>query len=161
MHIWDAVHCKFIWTMGDHRTKVGTLAWNSHILSYGSRDRNILQREIWVQYEFVSKFSSHNLEVNLLGFLLLVCWLICDFITTILSFSSLLIDIMCLYAFLNMKFIFSRVLLSNVITILHWWVQVCGLKWSYDNYNNNALVGSGLWSEVVLWQSGTCIWWQW
>ena len=134
MHIWDAVHCEFFWTMGDHRTKVGTLAWNSHILSSCSRDRNILQHDIWAQDDFVSEFSSYKSEVNLLVFLLLVCWLMCDSITTILCFYSLLIGIMCLYAFLNMIFIFSRVLLSNVITILHWWVQVCGLKRSYDNW---------------------------
>ena len=39
--------------MGDHRTKVGTLAWNSHILSSGSRDRNNIQCDFQAQDDFV------------------------------------------------------------------------------------------------------------
>eukprot|EP01018_Ginkgo_biloba_P012675 Gb_09588 [translate_table: standard] len=63
VQIWDAVRCKRVRSMGGHRTRVGTLAWNSHILSSGSRDRNILQRDIRVQDDFVSKFAGHKSEV--------------------------------------------------------------------------------------------------
>jgi cell division cycle 20-like protein 1 (cofactor of APC complex) len=44
VQIWDANRCKKIRSMGGHRTRVGTLAWSSSILSSGSWDRNILHR---------------------------------------------------------------------------------------------------------------------
>lgn len=50
--------------MAGHRTRVGTLAWSSHILSSGSRDRNILQRDVRVQEDFVSKLVGHKSEVK-------------------------------------------------------------------------------------------------
>ncbi|KAH9329521.1 hypothetical protein KI387_001629, partial [Taxus chinensis] len=61
--IWDATRCKKVRTMEGHRTRVGALAWSSHILSSGSRDRNILQRDIRVQDDFVSKLGGHKSEV--------------------------------------------------------------------------------------------------
>lgn len=63
VQIWDAAHCKQVRTMEGHCTRVGTLAWNSHLLSSGSRDRSILQRDIRAQDDFVSKFSGHKSEV--------------------------------------------------------------------------------------------------
>eukprot|EP00850_Spirogloea_muscicola_P005172 SM000023S07628 [mRNA] locus=s23:497051:499181:- [translate_table: standard] len=49
--------------MGGHRTRVGALAWNSHILSSGSRDRSILQRDVRVPGDYVSKLVGHKSEV--------------------------------------------------------------------------------------------------
>ena len=49
--------------MGGHQTRTGVLAWNSRILSSGSRDRNILQHDIRVQSDFVSKLVGHKSEV--------------------------------------------------------------------------------------------------
>ncbi|CAM6105772.1 unnamed protein product [Calypogeia fissa] len=63
VQIWDATRCKKVRTMGGHRTRVGTLAWSSNILSSGSRDRNILQRDVRVQEDFVSKLVGHKSEV--------------------------------------------------------------------------------------------------
>ncbi|KAG6550819.1 hypothetical protein Mapa_007615 [Marchantia paleacea] len=63
VQIWDAQRCRKVRTMGGHRTRVGTLAWSSHILSSGSRDRNILQRDVRVQEDFVSKLVGHKSEV--------------------------------------------------------------------------------------------------
>ncbi|KAJ7548117.1 hypothetical protein O6H91_08G118500 [Diphasiastrum complanatum] len=63
VQIWDAARCKKVRTMGGHRTRVGTLAWSSHILSSGSRDRNILQRDVRAQEDFVSKLVGHKSEV--------------------------------------------------------------------------------------------------
>ncbi|KAL3682650.1 hypothetical protein R1sor_000672 [Riccia sorocarpa] len=63
VQIWDAQRCKKVRTMGGHRTRVGTLAWSSNILSSGSRDRNILQRDVRVQDDFVSKLVGHKSEV--------------------------------------------------------------------------------------------------
>jgi cell division cycle 20-like protein 1 (cofactor of APC complex) len=63
VQLWDATKCRKVRTMGGHRTRVGTLAWSSHLLSSGSRDRNILQRDVRVPDDFVSKLVGHKSEV--------------------------------------------------------------------------------------------------
>lgn len=51
--------------MEGHRLRVGALAWSSSLLSSGSRDKSILQRDIRAQEDFVSKLSGHKSEVGL------------------------------------------------------------------------------------------------
>nr|XP_043629443.1 protein FIZZY-RELATED 2-like [Erigeron canadensis] len=63
VQIWDAARCKRVRTMEGHRLRVGALAWNSSILSSGSRDKSILQRDPRAQEDFVSKLSGHKSEV--------------------------------------------------------------------------------------------------
>uniref|UniRef100_M8BF28 Uncharacterized protein n=1 Tax=Aegilops tauschii TaxID=37682 RepID=M8BF28_AEGTA len=66
VQIWDSSRCKRIRNMGGHQTRAGVLAWNSTILSSGSRDKNILQHDIRVPTDYISKFSGHRSEVRLL-----------------------------------------------------------------------------------------------
>lgn len=63
IQIWDASRCKRVRTMEGHRYRVGALAWSSSILSSGSRDKSILQRDIRAPEDFVSKLSGHKSEV--------------------------------------------------------------------------------------------------
>lgn len=63
LQIWDASHCKRVRTMDGHRLRVGALAWSSSVLSSGSRDKSILQRDIRAQEDFVSKQSGHKSEL--------------------------------------------------------------------------------------------------
>ncbi|KAJ6388746.1 hypothetical protein OIU77_027163 [Salix suchowensis] len=63
VQIWDASCCKRIRAMEGHRLRVGALAWSSSMLSSGSRDKSILQRDIRAQEDFVSKLSGHKSEV--------------------------------------------------------------------------------------------------
>ncbi|GAB4856952.1 Fizzy- protein [Ancistrocladus abbreviatus] len=63
VQIWDASRCKRVRTMEGHRLRVGALAWSSSVLSSGSRDKNILQRDIRSQDEYVSKLTGHKSEV--------------------------------------------------------------------------------------------------
>nr|AVZ23618.1 cell cycle switch protein 52 A1 [Eriobotrya japonica] len=63
VQIWDASHCRRVRTMEGHRLRIGALAWSSSMLSSGSRDKTILQRDIRVQEDFVSKLSGHKSEV--------------------------------------------------------------------------------------------------
>ncbi|KAK6947693.1 WD40 repeat [Dillenia turbinata] len=63
LQIWDASRCKRVRTMEGHRLRVGALSWNSSILSSGSRDKTILQRDIRAQEDFVGKLSGHKSEV--------------------------------------------------------------------------------------------------
>ena len=48
------------------RLRVGALAWSSSLLSSGSRDKSILQRDIRAQDDFASKLSGHKSEVRLI-----------------------------------------------------------------------------------------------
>ncbi|GMI79841.1 FIZZY-related 3, cell cycle switch protein 52 B [Hibiscus trionum] len=49
--------------MAGHQTRTGVLAWNSRTLSSGSRDRNILQHDLRVSSDYVSKLVGHKSEV--------------------------------------------------------------------------------------------------
>ncbi|KAG7620146.1 WD40 repeat [Arabidopsis suecica] len=63
VQIWDVLRCKNIRTMEGHRLRVGALAWSSSILSSGSRDKSILQRDIRTQEDHVSKLKGHKSEI--------------------------------------------------------------------------------------------------
>ncbi|KAL2598041.1 hypothetical protein AAZX31_11G224100 [Glycine max] len=63
VQVWDGTQCKKVRTMGGHQTRTGVLAWNSRILASGSRDRNILQHDMRVPGDFVSKLVGHKSEV--------------------------------------------------------------------------------------------------
>ena len=52
--------------MMGHRGRVGTQAWSSHLLTSGSRDRNILQRDIRAPEDFQHKLLGHRSEVSIL-----------------------------------------------------------------------------------------------
>lgn len=51
-------------TLEGHKARVGTMAWSSHILSTGSRDRSILQRDIRAPEDFHSCLRGHRSEVH-------------------------------------------------------------------------------------------------
>lgn len=61
--IWDGTQCKRVRTMGGHQTRTGVLAWSSRILSSGSRDRNILNHDLRVSSDYISKLVGHKSEV--------------------------------------------------------------------------------------------------
>ncbi|KAJ3676393.1 hypothetical protein LUZ60_003805 [Juncus effusus] len=63
VQIWDSTKCKRIRNMSGHETRAGVLAWSSCILSSGSRDKNILNHDLRVPTDFVSKFAGHRSEV--------------------------------------------------------------------------------------------------
>jgi cell division cycle 20-like protein 1 (cofactor of APC complex) len=49
--------------MTGHTARVGSLAWNDHILTSGSRDRTIYHRDVRAPEQFTSKLSGHKQEV--------------------------------------------------------------------------------------------------
>lgn len=63
VEIWDATKMKCIRTMSGHSLRVSSLAWNEHILSSGSRDRSILNRDVRVESHYINKFEEHKQEV--------------------------------------------------------------------------------------------------
>lgn len=49
--------------MTGHTSRVSSLAWNSHILSTGSRDRSILHRDVRSPSQYLTKLVGHKQEV--------------------------------------------------------------------------------------------------
>ena len=60
VQIWDVEKLKLVSTLTGHTLRVGAMAWNSNILSTGSRDKTILQRDIRTNTPFVSKLAGHK-----------------------------------------------------------------------------------------------------
>lgn len=47
VHVWDTATSQLIRTYEGHHGRVGALSWsNSHILSSGSKDRSIINRDL-------------------------------------------------------------------------------------------------------------------
>lgn len=46
-----------------HSFRVGAIAWSSNILSTGSRDKTILNRDLRMSNSFLSKLVGHKQEV--------------------------------------------------------------------------------------------------
>ncbi|XP_067950177.1 fizzy-related protein homolog [Watersipora subatra] len=65
VQIWDVEATKRITSFAGHTARVGALAWNADLLSSGSRDRLIIQRDIRsnLPSESVRKLSGHRQEV--------------------------------------------------------------------------------------------------
>ncbi|KAJ4306328.1 substrate-specific activator of APC-dependent proteolysis [Collariella sp. IMI 366227] len=63
VQIWDAQKFKRLRTMTGHTARVGSLAWNSHILSTGSRDRSILHRDVRAPDQWIRQLVGHKQEV--------------------------------------------------------------------------------------------------
>lgn len=61
--IWDATKISCVRTMTGHTQRVSSLAWNEHILSSGSRDRKIYNRDVRDQSHFINCLESHKQEV--------------------------------------------------------------------------------------------------
>jgi cell division cycle protein 20 (cofactor of APC complex) len=49
--------------MDGHSSRVGSLAWNNHILTSGSRDTTIINHDVRVRNHIVGKMSVHEQEV--------------------------------------------------------------------------------------------------
>jgi cell division cycle protein 20 (cofactor of APC complex) len=63
VQLWDVAASKQIRSMGGHSARVGALAWNSFILSSGSRDSTIIHHDVRSREHHVATLSSHEQEV--------------------------------------------------------------------------------------------------
>ncbi|KAL9113443.1 MAG: hypothetical protein Q9227_002484 [Pyrenula ochraceoflavens] len=63
VQIWDAEYQRRLRTMTGHVGRVGALAWNDHILTSGSRDRNIFHRDVRSPNQFMRQLTGHKQEV--------------------------------------------------------------------------------------------------
>jgi cell division cycle 20-like protein 1 (cofactor of APC complex) len=60
VQIWDIVKTKKVRTLTGHTNRVGAIAWSSSLLSTGSRDKTILQRDMRVSSSFINKLVGHK-----------------------------------------------------------------------------------------------------
>lgn len=63
VQIWDTVKLKKVRVLSGHTARVGAMAWSSNLLSSGSRDKNIYNRDIRAKEEIISKLTGHRQEV--------------------------------------------------------------------------------------------------
>ena len=63
VQIWDAEKCRKLRNMTGHTNRAGALAWNDHILTSGSRDRNIFHRDVRAPDQYVRKLVGHKQEI--------------------------------------------------------------------------------------------------
>lgn len=63
VQIWDAEKARRLRTMTGHTARVGSLAWNTHILTSGSRDRLIYHRDVRAPDQWMRKLVGHKQEV--------------------------------------------------------------------------------------------------
>ncbi|KAJ7321744.1 ubiquitin-protein transferase activating protein [Desmophyllum pertusum] len=63
VQLWDVEQAKCIRVMGGHAARVGSLAWNSFILSSGSRSGAIHHHDVRVASHHIGSLLGHNQEV--------------------------------------------------------------------------------------------------
>lgn len=63
VELWDCQAVKRLRVMEGHTARVGSLAWNSFIVSSGSRDGSIIHHDVRQREHKVGVLSGHNLEV--------------------------------------------------------------------------------------------------
>ena len=63
VQIWDVNKMKRVRIMHGHSNRVSAIAWNSSMLSTGSRDKTILHRDLRSSSPFFSKLIGHKQEV--------------------------------------------------------------------------------------------------
>ncbi len=60
LQVWDTQKGKMIKQLAGHEGRIGTVAWNSRFLSSGSRDKNILHRDLRTIHNFEAKLVGHK-----------------------------------------------------------------------------------------------------
>lgn len=63
VELWDCSKLKRLRVMNGHSARVSSLAWNSFIISSGSRDGSIVHHDVRVRQHHVSTLSGHTEEV--------------------------------------------------------------------------------------------------
>ncbi|KAJ8617893.1 hypothetical protein MRB53_014079 [Persea americana] len=64
VEIWDTtVHRKLRTLQGGHRSRVGSLSWNNHILSTGGKDALIINNDVRIRSHITQTYRGHHEEV--------------------------------------------------------------------------------------------------
>ena len=60
VQIWDIAKMKKVRTFTGHSNRVGAIAWNCNLISTGSRDKTILQRDLRASAPFINQLIGHK-----------------------------------------------------------------------------------------------------
>ena len=63
VELWDIEHQRRLRTMAGHSARVGSLAWNEHLLSSGSRSGLVFHHDVRVSQHHVATLEGHTQEV--------------------------------------------------------------------------------------------------
>ena len=63
MMLWDLCSNKLSKTFNGHTSRIGCLCWNNSIISSGSRDRQVINRDIRMPTDVISRLNSHKQEI--------------------------------------------------------------------------------------------------
>nr|XP_014096792.2 cell division cycle protein 20 homolog [Bactrocera oleae] len=63
VELWDCTKIKRLRVMDGHSARVGTLAWNSYLVSSGSRDGSIIHHDVRAREHKVANLNGHTQEV--------------------------------------------------------------------------------------------------
>ncbi|KAH1121227.1 hypothetical protein J1N35_004387 [Gossypium stocksii] len=64
VRLWDSVSIRQLHTLrGCHRSRVGSMAWNSHILTTGGIDGMIVNNDVRIRSHVVKTYRGHRQEV--------------------------------------------------------------------------------------------------
>jgi cell division cycle protein 20 (cofactor of APC complex) len=63
VQLWDGEACQQVRTMHGHEARVGSLAWNEHLLSSGSRDTTVINHDVRIANHNVNTIRCHEQEV--------------------------------------------------------------------------------------------------
>ncbi|KAK9875166.1 hypothetical protein WA026_005958 [Henosepilachna vigintioctopunctata] len=63
VELWDCATVKRLRTMPGHSARVGSLAWNSYVLSSGSRSGQLIHHDVRQREHVVSTISAHSQEI--------------------------------------------------------------------------------------------------
>ncbi len=63
IEIWDCAKMKKVRSMKSHQARIGSLAWNSFILTSGSRDGSIIHNDVRLRDFKVQNLNGHTQEV--------------------------------------------------------------------------------------------------
>lgn len=63
VQLWDVAAQKQVRAMRGHASRVGALAWNSYVLSSGSRDSTIIHHDVRARTHQLATLASHEQEV--------------------------------------------------------------------------------------------------
>ena len=64
VELWDIQQQRRLRTMAGHSARIGSLAWNEHILSSGSRSGLIFHHDVRVSQHLVATLEGHTQEVQ-------------------------------------------------------------------------------------------------
>ncbi|XP_057458841.1 cell division cycle 20.2, cofactor of APC complex-like [Lotus japonicus] len=64
VQLWDSTTSKLLRVLrGGHRGRVGSLAWNNHILSTGGMEGRVVNNDVRIRSHIVETYRGHNQEV--------------------------------------------------------------------------------------------------